>query len=406
MLSAQDLAAAPSGVPTTVPDLVRFGHFVLAGIIGQGGMAEVRLAFRPTRGGKSERCVIKRIAKLMLQERDVRAMFREESKLVQRLVHPNIVRALEAGEIDGVPYIAFELLDAVTLHDLKTIAGTLPMSIVVEIGVSVLDALAYAHSLAGDDGEPLHIVHRDVSPENILITRDGRVKLADFGIARFRGREHETQHGSIKGKLRYMAPEQIAQVDVDPRTDLFALGIVLAEALDSLDARASANLVSRMNVDAPLAPSLKSLLSRMTAIEPSDRPPSAVTASVELARAWSTLPERMSVAAFVKHHVFATRPPIASGPTLDPDEATLTEPKAEAVTETSAPQPAIETPRWAHIDRQLRALAPRPRQNQPAPRSSARGEVDLLSRVPAWMFWSVVSLWLVGLCWIAWSLLL
>jgi serine/threonine protein kinase len=309
-LSEEELHASADSTIETAPlaadGEATFGEFALGAAVGVGGMAEVRLAFRRTPRGDLERCVVKRIIPSMLGDPGYRAMFREEARLVRMLDHPNIVRALDAGEIEGVPYIAFELLEAATLHEIHAAIGELPVSAVIEVAVSVLDALAYAHALAGPDGRPLDIVHRDVSPENILVMREGRVKLADFGIARFSGRDHQTMHGSIKGKLRYMAPEQLAQADVDGRTDLFSLGIVIAELLDALDPRGRGRMVSTVRPDAPLPPALLRVLETMTAPKPALRYGSAAEVSTALAHIWGTLKVHTSIAALARELIGAS----------------------------------------------------------------------------------------------------
>src|SRR5262249_45161734 len=151
------------------------------------------------------------------------AMFIDEAKITARLDHPKIAQVLELGTIDEQLYIAMELVDGLdTLAVLRACAHkkqTLPGHIAVHIAHAVLDALDYAHAALDDDGNPLGIVHRDISPSNVLISRRGDVKLADFGIAHAVERQQKTQAGTLKGKYGYMSPEQVIGSDIDCRSD-------------------------------------------------------------------------------------------------------------------------------------------------------------------------------------------
>jgi hypothetical protein len=188
--------------------------------IAEGGMAELRLAFVRGDDGRAISVVLKRIRPELRSDPEVEAMFREEMRICSALDHVNIVRAIGVGELEGDPYIAFELLDAVSVRVLCGL-GPIPVGPALAIAMGVARALDY--------GAAFELVHRDVTPENVLVTRDGVVKLVDFGIARFRGRELETMLGDLKGKDRYMAPEQLALLPVDARADLYALGVMLEE---------------------------------------------------------------------------------------------------------------------------------------------------------------------------------
>lgn len=167
----------------------------------------------------------------------VTRLFIDEATLLARLVHPNVVRTLEAGadETYGCRYIAMELLLGATLasvHDSGVQQGTLlPAEVVAWIGARVADALHYAHELRGDDGKPLAIIHRDVNPKNIFVTFDGNVKLFDFGMARSTGGVAHSSPGIVAGTLPYLSPEQVMQLPLDRRADLFALGTTMWELL-------------------------------------------------------------------------------------------------------------------------------------------------------------------------------
>ncbi len=207
---------------------------ILVAELGRGGMADVFLAMRRGLGGFVKLVVIKRLREGAI-EGDVLAMFHDEARISARLNHPNVVQTHEVG-FDGEHLrLEMEYLDGQPLHRVvnrakkgrKTISHRMAVAVVRE----VLAGLHYAHELNDFDGSPLGIVHRDVSPQNIFITYDGRVKLVDFGIAKAAGRMSTTSIGTVKGKVRYMAPEQATGEPVDRRADVFAVGVVLWQLL-------------------------------------------------------------------------------------------------------------------------------------------------------------------------------
>jgi hypothetical protein len=241
-----------------LPERGVFGHYFIESTLGEGGMARVSLAHT----ADGARCVIKTIHRTVRELPEVVAMFREEMRVAPRLDHPHVVRALDVGVIDGVDYIALELVDGPSLRTLlDEYPGTLPLSVALEVVRDVALALAYAHALTDDDGRPLMLVHRDVSPENILLSTEGGARLADFGIARHAGREHQTLVGEVKGKPGYMAPEQRSGGPIDARADLYALGVVLEELI-------AGHEVPRY---------VTSLLELLLAEEPSRRPSDATS---------------------------------------------------------------------------------------------------------------------------------
>ncbi|MEZ4247594.1 MAG: protein kinase [Polyangiales bacterium] len=215
-----------------LPVIGTFGPYDVLGRLAVGGMAEVLLA-RP-RGTSGRPLVVKKILSHFADDDDFRAMFEDEAKLGLLLDHPNIVRCSDRGAVDGQPYLEMEWVDGVPLGRLIRRArdfGGVPDRLAVTIGAKVADALAHAHQLVDEDGRPLNLVHRDISPHNVMISYDGEVKLLDFGIAKAEARQHETRAGVVKGKFAYMAPEQIRAESIDARADLFALGVVLFESL-------------------------------------------------------------------------------------------------------------------------------------------------------------------------------
>ena len=278
---------APESPPAFVPST--FGRYQLLERLAVGGMAEIFRARQSGAHGFEKILVIKRILPHLAADPEFLAMFIDEAKLQCALQHPKIVQVFEFGEAEGQYYIALEYVDGMdALGLLRACAHRrqrLPVRLAVHIACEVLDALDYSHSQRGSDGQPLGIVHRDVSPSNVFISRRGDVKLGDFGIARAteKQRQSKTQAGTLKGKYGYMAPEQVVGGDIDGRADLFAVGIVLSEMLmgrrlftapNDLDVLlmvrdARLDRLDRYGGDIP--PALRKILDRMLARDPDAR---------------------------------------------------------------------------------------------------------------------------------------
>jgi eukaryotic-like serine/threonine-protein kinase len=211
------------------------GTYVLERRLGTGGMAEVFLARRSGPHGFQKRVAIKRILPEFACDAQFIQMFCDEARIAATLSHPNIVQIVEFGEHEGELYLVMEFVDGISastiLRRVSEKGETIPVGPALYVAREVLLALAFAHEATDEDGRALGVVHRDVSPSNILISRTGTVKLIDFGITRSFLAERRTVPGELKGKLRYMSPEQVLGGDVDSRSDLFAVGIVLAEML-------------------------------------------------------------------------------------------------------------------------------------------------------------------------------
>ena len=209
-------------------------RYKLVARLGQGGMAEVYLAAWEVAPFVHRPVVIKRLHPHFNEDPRLVRMFLDEARLLTQLDHPNVVKTLEAGVIDGRCCIAMEYLEGQPLHRVLRRAyqrGMLPPELAVSITISVLDGLDYSHETAGENGRPLEIVHRDVSPQNVFVTNDGQVKVLDFGIAKANTQEGRTATGIVKGKVGYIAPEQAAAEAVDRRADVWSAGVVLWEAL-------------------------------------------------------------------------------------------------------------------------------------------------------------------------------
>ncbi len=220
---------------SSTPAPARLGPYELVRRIATGGMAEVYLARRAGPHGFRKLVAVKRILPQYTRDPDFVAMFIDEARVCARLAHPNIVQVFDFGEQDGELYMAMEYVDGTTAARLIRAAATagerIPLDVCLHIALSVVRALEYAHNARDDGGKPLWLVHRDVSPGNMLIDRSGAVKLTDFGIVRAAEMERRTDAGQLKGKLGYMSPEQVVGREVDARSDIFTVGIVLAEML-------------------------------------------------------------------------------------------------------------------------------------------------------------------------------
>jgi serine/threonine protein kinase len=209
------------------------GKYLLHERLGVGGMAEVFRATYSPEGGFEKQVAVKRILPAYTENQKFLTMFRREAELGSRLIHPNIIQVLDLGRHQGTLFLAMEYVDGLPLSAvLQRLPGKrLPPAAVAYIGAELAGALAYLHGRTDSKGEPLGLVHRDVNPPNVLLSRIGEVKLSDFGIARARHEVSITQANDVKGKAGYMAPEQTYGHPVDGRADLFALGLTLHEAL-------------------------------------------------------------------------------------------------------------------------------------------------------------------------------
>ena len=201
--------------------------------LGDGGMAEVFLGRSAGPGGFSQQVAIKRLHPHIARSADNIKMFIHEARLIAHLSHPNIVRIYDFGETGDTYFLVMEYVEGLSLTDLLEISRLskhpISLAIAVHIAIELLEALHYAHTAVDHQGQPLHLVHRDLSPDNVLISRQGEVKLSDFGIATSRIQEHRTQTGMTKGKILYMSPEQCYGQEIDHRSDLFSMGTLLFE---------------------------------------------------------------------------------------------------------------------------------------------------------------------------------
>lgn len=265
--------------PWTVPQGVPFGEYRLLRRLGSGGMAEVFLAKRIGPKGFEKQLVIKRILPHLSASDRFTQLFLKEARLAALIDHPNLVHVSSFGEIEGNYYLAMEFVDGVTLAELQAMLGTLTPGVACRIAIDLLDALHAIHTARDTHGDPLGLVHRDVSPRNVMLTRDGAVKLLDFGIA---VSKDEVNIG-LMGTRRHMSPEQMRGQALDARSDLFCVGVLLYQLItgeapfesdpDTLPARPT-----------PMPEELWSTIRPTLAIPARDRPESArqIQAALEL----------------------------------------------------------------------------------------------------------------------------
>src|SRR5687767_8252909 len=210
----------------------RLGRYELVRKIAAGGMAEIFLARQWGAGGFFRDVVIKRLFKHLAEHPRQLRMFQDEGRLLAALSHPNIPQVYDLGFAEGHWYIAMEYVDGWNVADVwrqgaKT-QQAMPTSVAVGIVMQACEALHHAHERTDRAKRPLRIVHRDVTPQNVMLTRDGVAKLMDFGVAQTTARK-DTEAGAMRGTVSYMAPEQVRAKPLDKRADVFALGVILYE---------------------------------------------------------------------------------------------------------------------------------------------------------------------------------
>jgi serine/threonine-protein kinase len=275
------------------------GRYEILAPVGSGGMAAIYLAKIAGPAGFEKPLALKVIHSHLVEDDQFVQMFFDEARIASQLQHPNIVQIFELGEHEGIYFIAMEYLRGETVGAVIQRVTSSPNRmmdprVACHIMMEASEGLQYAHELTTLDGQPLRLVHRDISPQNLFVTYSGTVKLMDFGIARAVGLAHSTRPGSLKGKFSYMAPEQVRGLDLDSRSDIFSMGVVLWEMLtgrrlfkgrndlESLRLAGDAKYVPVGQVRTGIPPELDRVLARALAREPGDRYTSALELHTDL----------------------------------------------------------------------------------------------------------------------------
>ncbi|NOJ83122.1 protein kinase domain-containing protein [Myxococcus xanthus] len=274
-----------------VPLLQPYGPYVLVRKLAEGGMAEIFLAKLLGADGFERNVVIKRMLPHLTNNPDFVEMFRDEARLAAKLAHPNIVQIQELGFAEGCYYICMEYLAGEDFSTTLRLAGRkrhyVPLPVVLRVLIDAARGLHFAHEFTNEAGQPLNVVHRDISPSNLYLTYQGQVKVLDFGIAKAESRLVNTRTGVVKGKYMYMAPEQARGKEVDRRADIFALGVSLYEALTHvrpfsrendlavLNALLQGELKPPRELRPDLPEELEAILLKAMAFKPEDRYPTA-----------------------------------------------------------------------------------------------------------------------------------
>lgn len=285
------------------------GKYQLLAELGRGGMATVYLAVATGPSTSFRKLtVIKRLREDVQNDPEFLQMFLEEARLAAQLSHPNVIHTYEVGEEGGRYYIAMEYLDGVSVQSIigrLKYDGAFTFGHYLRVLLDTLEGLAYAHNLNDLDGSPLNLVHRDISPHNILVTFDGQTKVVDFGIAKAANSMVETRTGVIKGKVTYMAPEQAFSAHIDCTADLYAVGVMLWEAIaqkrrwKGLSSGHVLQKLAMKELPEPagaaargLPPELDEICNRALATEPSDRYKSADEMSAALRKVFNQLEDQ------------------------------------------------------------------------------------------------------------------
>ncbi len=211
---------------------LRFGPYTLARRIGAGGMGEVYLAREDS---PRRACVVKKVLPRLMENKQFIGRFRDEARVVVHLRHPNIARVYAMGEVEGQLFLAMEYVQGKTLsrlaYRMRQRGQPMPLGIILQIGQRLCEGLAYAHEAKDGSGQPLQLVHRDLSPANVCLSYDGEVKVIDFGASQSTLKEQQTAPRVVIGNLTYMSPEQARKKFVDRRADVYSAGVLLWELI-------------------------------------------------------------------------------------------------------------------------------------------------------------------------------
>jgi serine/threonine protein kinase len=266
----------------------KFGRYILLDEIGSGGMAKIYRAKTFGAAGFEKEFALKLILPSLVDDAEFVDMFINEAKIVVNLYHANIVQVFDLGEIDGQYYIAMEYVSGQDLLDILARCAKENIKIPLDLGLfmvmETLKGLNFAHNASDPYGNPLNIIHRDVTPSNVMISYGGDVKIGDFGVAQAaREKKVDPNDGPLKGKVEYMSPEQVTGNGVDARSDIFSAGIVLFEVLtqsrlfvgnsdlEVMMKVRDAEVDKRFEESSDIPPSLEKIARKALAKEPEDR---------------------------------------------------------------------------------------------------------------------------------------
>ncbi len=362
--------AAPAVEEEEPTDGTRFGQYVLLEKIATGGMAEVWKAHMRGVEGFQKIVAIKKILPHLSDNREFIDMFIDEAKLAAQLNHNNIIHIYDLGKIQNSYYIAMEFVDG---YDLKTILKRaeerdhkVTIELALFIATKIAAALDYAHRKRDFDNRDIGLVHRDVSPQNVLISQEGDIKLCDFGIAKAASKASHTQAGALKGKLQYMSPEQAWGKAIDKRSDIFALGTVLFEMLAGRKLFTGENEMSILEqvrearIEPPskfndeIAPEIDRIVLKALEKEPGNRYQTAA----EMARDIDSVLYEMKPTptsadlAIYMHRLHAAAPVVTAPPAaVEPEPAIAPPPKPVTFTPPPTP-PGVMMPSWESASRQ------------------------------------------------------
>jgi serine/threonine-protein kinase len=300
--------------PPANPAAPRIGRYRLLNLLGQGGNARVCRALREGPEGFEKEVAIKVIDRDALEPGRVQSLI-DEARLGGLLRHPHVVAIDELDQFEGQFYIAMEYVPGWTLDKLLDLhrkrGHRLPLPMVVRMLIPVCQALQYAHTLAARDGTPLHIVHRDLKPGNLILSRDGVIKIMDFGIAHATINRYRTKEGAVRGTPLYMSPEQLLDQSVDARSDIFSMGAILHELVTGEPWFRGENLAALMRAVIEgdiasarqrlrsVAPAMEPLLMKCMAKEPERRYPDAGSLERDLRSVSAAFPTAVSVAEWI-----------------------------------------------------------------------------------------------------------
>ncbi len=325
------MGTVPTDARTLLPG-TRLGNFALGPRIARGGMAELYLACTHGRDGFEKLVALKLVLPQYKDDEQFLAMLRNEARIAATLEHPNIASVYDLGSASGEHFIAMEYVHGRSVAEiLQQVQGPMPLGCALALVERACDAVHHAHTSHDARGRPQALIHRDISPSNVLVRYDGVVKLVDFGIARATARTRATKTGTVKGKVGYMSPEQCLDDTLDRRTDVFALGVLLYELSMGRRLFVAGSDFAVMNriissdyerprqIDPDFPPGLEAIIDRALAPDRDRRHASAAAlgeALVEFSRAEQLDTSTVALARWMHDHFEVPPPPVVSAEAL------------------------------------------------------------------------------------------